>query len=71
MVKDEPRQKRRRRWWSQKETTDDIMHEVMDDELVHLLEEVEGEFQTSYEYHAQRLRELKDALRARKELDNG
>ena len=57
----------KRHWWSKEEQT--AQEELRDDELNSLLEEVENEFKSAYEYHAKRLRELKEALRARQEAN--
>lgn len=60
-----PRPKKRH-WWSKEPANEE---EILDDDLVNLLEDVEGEFEVSFEYHAQRLRELKEALRGRQQTE--
>lgn len=63
------RPKSKRRHWLSRAPSP--MEELMDDDLTRLLEEVETEFKASYEYHASRLKELKEALRARQEAERG
>jgi hypothetical protein len=57
-------------WWQKTPSSLDVIdRESMDGEIIKLLEEVEGEFKTSFAYHTERLHELKEVLRARQEQD--
>ncbi len=61
---------KKKRWWKRNNSAVHLSDEL-DEDILDLLEDVEEEFKISAEYHAKRLKELKEALHAREQANDG